>query len=161
MATDYTLKIDTAPGESKRDGAVDEIDVLSWSWGASQTGTMSYGGGGGGGKVNFNDFTFTMKVNKASPVLYLRCCDGEHLKQAVLTCRKAGGKQQDFLKITFKDLIVTSYSIGGSNGSDDIPMESFSLSAAQTEFLYKEQKIDGTLAAGTPICYDQKLGKKV
>ena len=58
---DFFLKIDGIPGESADSKHKDEIDVISWSWGANQTGTMSYGGGGGAGKVNFQDFSFTMR----------------------------------------------------------------------------------------------------
>ena len=51
MAVDVFLKIADIPGESADSKHKGEIDVLSYSFGASQTGTMAYGGGGGAGKV--------------------------------------------------------------------------------------------------------------
>ena len=69
MASDIFAKIGDIKGESLDDKHKDEIEVLSWSWGVSQTGTMAYGGGGGEGKANFNDFNFIHHVDKASPVL--------------------------------------------------------------------------------------------
>ena len=39
MAVDYFLKIDGIEGESKDSKHAKEIDLLSWSWGASQTGS--------------------------------------------------------------------------------------------------------------------------
>ena len=52
MATvDYFLKIDGIDGESTDNKHKNEIDVLSWSWGETQSGTMAGGGGGGAGKV--------------------------------------------------------------------------------------------------------------
>ena len=39
----------------------------------------------------------------------LACASGEHIKKAVLTCRKAGKDQQEFLKFTFTDVLVSSY----------------------------------------------------
>ena len=158
MAADYFLKIDGIEGESHDSKHKDEIDLLSYSFGASQTGTHSAGGGGGAGKVSMQDFHFTMHINKATPKLLLACASGEHIKKAVLTCRKAGKEQQEFLKVTFTDLLVSSYNTGGSS---DIPMEQISLNFAKIEFEYKEQKPDGTLGGAVKAGYDLKLNKSV
>src|SRR5712692_175734 len=102
---DYFLKIEGTEGESADHKDKNEIHLESWSFGASQSGTMAFGGGGGAGKVSMQDFHFVMKVNKASPKLFLACATGEHIKKGVLTCRKAGKEQQEFLKITLSDLL--------------------------------------------------------
>jgi len=52
MAVDMFLKIDDIEGESVDDVHAGEIDILSWSWGMSQSGTTHTGPGGGAGKVN-------------------------------------------------------------------------------------------------------------
>jgi len=117
-AVDYFLKVDGVEGESTDDKHNDEIDVLSWSWGVQQSGTMAHGGGGGEGKASFNDFNFTHHVDKASPVLLKACATGEHIKEAVLTARKAGERQEEFLKVTFSDILVSSYRNGG--GQDGV-----------------------------------------
>jgi type VI secretion system secreted protein Hcp len=44
MAVDFFLKLDGIPGESKDKAHKGEIDVLAWSWGMSQSGTMHMGG---------------------------------------------------------------------------------------------------------------------
>lgn len=161
MAVDYFLKLDGIPGESTDHKHKDEIDVLSWSWGASQSGTMHTGGGGGAGKVNMQDFHFVMKVNKSTPKLILSCASGEHIKKAVLTCRKAGKEQQEFLKYTFSDVLVSSYQTGGSSSGDEIPMEQVSLNYAKMELEYKSQKLDGTLDGGIKSGWDLKANKLV
>ena len=112
-AVDYFLKLDGIEGESQDDKHKGDIDVESWSWGESQSGTHSGGGGGGAGKVQMQDFHFVMKVNKSSPKLLLACATGDHIKKAVLVCRKAGKTQQEFLKITMSDLLVSSFQTGG------------------------------------------------
>ena len=43
---DYFLKIDGIDGESSDDKHKNEIQVESWSFGETQTGTGAYGGGG-------------------------------------------------------------------------------------------------------------------
>src|SRR6185437_6277340 len=95
---DYFLKIDSVEGESGDHAHKGEIQLESWSFGETNAGNMAEGGGGGSGKVQMNDFHFVMKVNKASAKLFLACATGEHFKNAVLTCRKAGKTQQEFLK---------------------------------------------------------------
>jgi type VI secretion system secreted protein Hcp len=160
MPADFFLKIEGVPGESVDDKHKDEIDILSWSWGETQTGSSSRGGGGGAGKVQMQDFHFTMEANKSSPKLMLACATGEHIKTAKLTCRKAGGEQQEYMTITFSDVLVSSYQTGGSRG-DSIPQDQVSLNFAKLEFEYKPQKKDGTLDASIKTGYDLKANKKV
>jgi type VI secretion system secreted protein Hcp len=158
---DYFLKIDGIDGESPDEKHKNEIQVESWSWGETQTGTGAYGGGHGAGKVQMRDFNFTMKVNKSSPKLMQACATGEHIKKAVLTCRKAGKEQQEYLKWTFGDLVISSYQTGGSGGADVIPMDQISFNFATVEVEYKEQKPDGTLGGAIKAGYDIKKQKAV
>jgi type VI secretion system secreted protein Hcp len=160
MAVDYFLKIDGVPGESTDDKHKGEIDVESWSWGETQSGTSAAGGGGGAGKVSMQDFHFVMRLNKASPKLMLACATGEHLKSATLVCRKAGGDQQEYMKIVMSDLLVSSYQTGGSSG-DVVPIDQISLNFSKIEYEYKPQKADGSLDSPVKTGYDLKLNKKV
>jgi type VI secretion system secreted protein Hcp len=160
-AVDYFLKIDGIDGESQDSKHKAEIDVLSYSWGAAQVGTAATGGGLGSGKVNVHDIHFVMKVNKASPKLFLATCSGEHIKKAVLTARKAGKDQQEYLKVTMSDLIVSSYQTGGAGGMDPIPTEQCSLNFSKIEVEYKEQKPDGTLGGATKSGWNVKENKAV
>ena len=160
MAVDMFLKIDGIKGESRDSRHKDEIEILSYSWGLSQSGTMAFGGGGGAGKVQFQDFHFTNVVSKASPSLFLKCATGEHIKEATLTVRKAGGEQQDFLIIKLNDALVSSYQSGGSSG-DNLPTDSVSINYAKIEYTYKEQKEDGSLGGEVSAGWDLKANKKV
>lgn len=158
MAVDYFLKIKDIEGESADSKHKNEIDILSWSWGESQSGSSSYGGGGGAGKVAMQDFNFTMTVNKASPKLLLACANGSHIKEALLTCRKAGKEQQEYLKVKFTDLLVSSFQTGGSSGAE-VPVDQISLNFAKIEYEYYPQKADGTLDAKVPVHWDLKQNK--
>ena len=156
MAVDYFLKIDSVPGESTDKTHGKEIDLQSWSWGESNSGKHDSGGGGGAGKVAMQDFHFTMKVNKASPKLFLACATGQHIKEALLTCRKAGKEQQEYLKIKFSDLLVSSYQTGGSSGAE-VPVEQISFNFAKIEISYAPQKPDGKLDSPVVHNYSVKL----
>src|SRR5438067_713011 len=155
-AVDYFLKIDGIDGESAKNKHENEIELESWSWGESQSGTAAHGGGGGAGKVAMQDFHFVMKVSKASPKLMLACATGEHIKKAVLTARKAGKEQQEYLKVTLSDLLVSSYQTGGSGHGDVVPTDQVSLNFSKIEVVYKEQKADGSLGGATPAGFDLK-----
>ena len=158
---DYFLKLDGVEGEAQDSKHKGEIDLESWSWGETQTGTHVAGGGGGAGKVAMQDFHFVMRVNKASPKLMLACATGQHIKEGILVCRKAGKEQQEFLKVKFTDLLVSSYQTGGSANGDVVPLDQISLNFAKIEIEYKEQKADGTLGGAVKAGYDLKANKQV
>ena len=160
MAVDMFLKIDGIKGESQDKKHKDEIDLMSWSWGASNAGSHSAGGGGGAGKVSMQDFHFTMQLNKATPELMLACATGKHIPSAVLICRKAGGEQQEYLEAKFSDLLVSSYQTGNGGGGD-IPIESVSLNFSKIEYAYKPQDDKGKLGAAVKAGYDLKKNAKV
>ncbi|HYF05163.1 MAG TPA: type VI secretion system tube protein Hcp [Patescibacteria group bacterium] len=160
-AVDYYLKIEGIEGESTDSRHKGEIEIESFSWGATQPGISrpgSAGGGGGAGKVNFQDLHFTAKASKASPKLMLAAATGEHIKKAVLFVRKSG-QQQDFYKIELQEVLVSSYQTGGSSGQ--VPTESFSLNFTKIEFEYRAQKADGSLDAPVKAGYDVKANKKI
>ncbi|CAG0985187.1 Protein hcp1 [Anaerolineae bacterium] len=160
-AVDYFLKIDGIKGESQDHKHSGEIELESWTWGETNSGSMGSSSGGGAGKVVMQDFHFTMKTNSASPKLLLACAGGDHIKKATLTCRKAGKDQQEFLVLDFTDLLISSYQVSGHSGSDVLPMESISFNFTQLEFKYKEQKADGSLAGEVKVGWNVKTHKKV
>jgi type VI secretion system secreted protein Hcp len=156
---DYFLKIEGVDGESKDSKHEKEIELESFSWGETNTGTAGHGGGAGAGKVSPQDFHIVKRVDKASPKLFISCATGEHFTKAVLIARKAGKEQQEYLKLTFEDLIVSSYQLGGAAQSDVVPMDQVSLNFAKLEVSYKPQKPDGTLDAEVKQKYDFAANK--
>jgi type VI secretion system secreted protein Hcp len=154
---DVHLKLGDIKGESTDDKHKDEINILSWSWGVTNAGSMDYGGGGGKGKAAFSDFHFMHHIDKASSNLYKLCATGEHIKEATLTCTKSGKTPQDYLVLKLSDVLVTSVNDSGGGGPETA--ESFSLQCAKVEMEYKPQKADGSLDAGIKFGYDIKANK--
>lgn len=152
MAVDMFLKLDDVKGESTDDKHKDEVDVLAWSWGMNQSGTTHMGGGGGSGKVSVHDLSLTKYVDKSSPNLILATCNGKHYKQALLTVRKAGEKPLEYIKITMKEVIVSSLSTGGSGGVDRLT-ENITLNFAEFKIEYTPQKSDGSGEAAVEAAY--------
>jgi type VI secretion system secreted protein Hcp len=160
-ATDFFLKIEGVEGESSDAKHKGEIDLESWSWGQAQSGSHHSGGGGGSGKVTMHDFHGVMKHNKASPRLMIACATGEHFKKAVVTCRKAGKDQQEYLKITLHGLLVASYQTSGAGQGGIVPTDNFSLNFTKIEFEYREQKPDGTLGGSHKVGYCLQTNQKL
>jgi type VI secretion system secreted protein Hcp len=154
MAVDAFLKLGDIKGESVVAGHEDEIQVLSWSWGMSQTGTTHKGTGGGAGKVDVQDMMIVHSLDSASPAITLACCNGKHFESAVLSVRKAGEKPLDYLIITMTDVIITSVSPGGASGAEVVD-ESFSLNFAKFKYAYQPQDNKGGKKGGAiEIEYD-------
>ena len=151
MAVDIHIKIDTIAGQSEIKGFEGQIQVQSFSWNMQQTTSFGSSSGGGAGRVNMGDLTFVHSVDKGTPKLMIACCTGAHLKDAVLTCRKAGGERAiDFLKITLTDVIISSVSPSGSNDGDT-PIEAVSLAFAEYKVEYQEQDNKGSKKGGPVI----------
>ena len=156
MASDIFAKLGTIKGESLDSKHKDEIEVLSYSWGVTNSGSMAHGSGGGEGKATFHDLSFVHKIDKASAVLMQACSTGEHIKEAVITHRKAGKEQHEYLIVKMNDVIITGVTHGGSA---DGHSENVSLSFAKVALEYKSQKADGSLDAGVFFKYDLKANK--
>ena len=160
MAVDMFLKLEGKPvdGEALDKEHRDEIDILAWSFGVSNSGTMHVGGGGGAGKANFQDVSFTCWYEKSTNKVMKLCATGEHIETATLTCRKAGGTPLEYIIYTFKKCIVSSISTGGSGGEDRLTVN-FTLNFSEFETSYVPQKPDGT--GETPIRFGYNIAEAV
>ena len=147
MAVDMFIKIGDIKGESVDHAHKGEIDVLAWSWGMSQSGSMHIGGGGGSGKVAVQDLSFTKWVDKSSANLLMMCSNGKHIPSAKLVVRKAGENALEYLIIEMMDIIVSSISTGGSGGEDRLT-ENVTLNFAMVKVDYQPQKQDGSKDGG-------------
>lgn len=159
MAVSIFARIGSIKGESQHARHKDEIEVLSWSWGMSQSGTMGHGGGRGAGKASFQDFSFTHHLDKASPLLMRACATGEHIKQATITVGRAGTGPQEYLVITMTDVLVTSVSTS-ANVEGEGTVEGVALAFAKVDLEYKPQKPDGSLDAGIHFTWNLKANKE-
>ena len=121
MAVDFFLKLDQINGESADEKHKDEITVMSFSWGASQTTSVSGSGGSGAGKASLADLSIMKNYDAASTPIYKALLAGTHIKTGVLTAIKTGGDGSPFMTISLTELFVTSIQI---SGSAEIPMES-------------------------------------
>jgi type VI secretion system secreted protein Hcp len=154
MAIEYFLKLDGLPGESLSAKHANEIELHSWSWGASNPVHMD-GSGMSAGKVSFSDISVSKPVDKASAKLLELCCTGKHISTGTLSCSKSTGDKNpgDYLTIKLTEIAITSFQGGGSSG-EATGTESLSLAFAKFELDYKIQGKDGTLTAAGTASWD-------
>ncbi len=157
MAVDCFLKLDDIKGESADSKHAGEIDVLAWSWGASQTASFQTGTGGGTAKVAVQDLTITKAVDRASPTLWGLVHSGKPIKQGQLTQRKAGGTQLEFLIINIEDAVISSMTNNNPVGAEALT-ETLTLNFARVKYAYTPQKPDGSADAGVKFGYDIAKG---
>lgn len=157
MATDIHLKIEGIKGESKDAKHKDEMEITDWSWSFVQPSTMGSGGGGGAGKVTMEAIEFGKNMDLATPTLAIKCCTGEHIPTAVMTQRKAGGKNQlEYLRVEMKTVMVSGIS---HSSSGEVPTEKLKLSFASFKLYYAEQDDKGAKKQELDVSYSLKENK--
>src|SRR5690606_4482240 len=156
MAVDIFLKLsNNIRGESQDDKHRDEIDVLAWNWGLTQSGTTHIGSGGGGGKVNVQDITLTKYVDLATNDLIKRATSGEHIENGELIVRKSGGASPvEYFRIKMENIMITSYNTGGAKGGLDRIQETLTLNFRKFEVVYTLQEDSGAPGAETMSGWD-------
>lgn len=154
-AVDFFLKIDGIEGEATHELHRGEIEVLSWSWGATNS-SSALGSGGGAGKANFQDLSITKTVDKASPKLMLYCAQGKHIPSATLTVRRGGG---EFMKIEMSNVLISSFKVAGDRATG-APTNEVRLRFSRVVITTFVQNADGST---TPVKagYDLATNKKV
>ncbi len=157
---DMFLKISNVKGEAKDATHQDEIDILAWTWGASQSGSSHMGGGGGSGKVQFQDVSVTKMLDASSTVLWESCAAGKHFDKATLTVRKAGGNPLEYYILNMEHVLITNVSVGAAGGEDGIT-ENVTLNFSKCEYEYVEQKPDGSGAAARAFGWNIEENKKI
>ena len=146
---DAHLKLGDIKGESKHKDHKDEVELLSFSLGGNQAGTAGFGGGMGAGKVAMHDIHCVARLDKGTAHFFHGMASGKHFDQGTITCRKAGGQQEKFLVLELKDLLISSFQMGGSPGGDALPSVQFSLNCGTISIEYLEQDSTGkTTSAG-------------
>ena len=159
---DYFLKIEGLKGESTDSKHKEEIELESFSWGARNGTTIgSATGGAGAGKGVGLEFVITKRADRTSPMFYLACTSGTHFKEAFLTCRKAGGEQQEYFKAKFTTVFTTNYQTHGETGAGGLVLETITMVYGALEIIYKEQKPDGSLGGEVKQGWNFVTNKKI
>jgi type VI secretion system secreted protein Hcp len=156
MAVDYFLKLDGVQGESQDDNHKNEIQIMSWSWGASQVSSVAGTGGSGAGKADLSDFSVMCFFDKSTPKFFKSICSGTHIPTGTMSAIKSGADGKPYLKVDFKEMFVSSLQISGSS---EIPTVSLSFTYNEIKIDYSSQDEKGNLTSTGAVTYNTKANK--
>jgi type VI secretion system secreted protein Hcp len=138
---DMFLKLDGVEGESPDSAHKGEIQVNGFSLNAV-SGRDAFTNQAAGA-VRMSHVTIRAKIDKSTPKLFTKIAKNEKIPSAVLACRKAGGEQFEYFKMTLSDVLVVKVQVGGSGGGGAIPQCEFDLAYGKIEISAKEQTTGG------------------
>ena len=138
---EYFLRLDGVPGDSVDDQHAAWIDVASYSWGASNSSTVS-GSGWSSSKANIGSLSLMTQTGSAGPRLFFRTMSGKHSATATMEGVTQGDAPRRFLQLELKDVLVTSFQESGSGSGQ--PYDSFSLDFASIKYtIYLQDAMGG------------------
>lgn len=149
---DFFLKIDTerggtVKGEAQDREHKDEIELIGWAWGLSQSTTAT---GMRKGRAAVHQLVVRKRADSATTALMGAVARNDKIKTAVLTARRAGNGQQTFLKMTLRNAYVTSFEIEGEGGIDGPgTVERLKIAFEKVTVDYTPQGPDGLPRGGT------------
>jgi type VI secretion system secreted protein Hcp len=141
-------------GEAQDQKHKGEIQVHSFIWDVMQP--IDKTSGLAGGKRNYSPFVFVMATQTASAHLIQAAITGEHLKEVLITCRKAGKEQQEYLVYKLQTCMVSKFESGYLFDNAAIPHDRVSIVFRKFECSVRSQNPDGTL--GGPVMVADELG---
>jgi type VI secretion system secreted protein Hcp len=157
MAVDMFLMLDGIKGESADDKHKGEIDIQSFSWGLSQSGSGHRGSGSGTGKVDMADITIQKLADKSTPSLMLACANGKHIAKGKLTVRKAGENPLDYYTIDIEGILISSFN---TSGGGELPTETVGLNFVKIKHEYWTQSDKGAKGENANFSWDASKNVK-
>jgi type VI secretion system secreted protein Hcp len=145
MADIYAfLDLEGIPGESQDSDYTDKIELLSFSWGATNNSSYASGTGSGIGKGQIQDMSFSKYADKSSLKLMERSVNGKPI---------GSGKVSLLKQYDLTNVVVTSFQTSAA-GDGNLPVESFTLHFVKVQSHYKPQGNEGDPAGNIDFGWD-------
>ncbi len=125
-------------GESSDSVYPGQIEVTGWSWGMTTSSTI--GGAGKAGRSALSELRLRKLTDTASTALMSVMRNNELIKKAVLTVRKAGGVQIDYLSVTIRKGRITYFEIAAPDGPQLSEELSIAFESIDVEYHEQDQK---------------------
>ncbi|MEZ5277967.1 MAG: type VI secretion system tube protein Hcp [Opitutaceae bacterium] len=139
------IKFDGVDGESNVSGREGQSEVVAWSWSVVRANSDDSGSTRTRGSAVVGDLMVTKLLDKASVKLIEACLQGKVYPTVTLTLDQPGaaGGLFTYLVIEMKGVLVSSFSVGQSEG-EDRPTESVSMNFEEIKVTYSIQNSDGS-----------------
>lgn len=136
MAFDCFLKLTGLAGETSDEAHKDWIEINSFQVGTNVHVTTASAGARTSGRCSWSEAVCTKTCDKATPKLMLAACKGDHFKEATVVICRATGDKQKYMEYKMEDALISSFSTSVHDGSESLPMESFSINFGKITFTY-------------------------
>ena len=155
MADLIHLKLTGIKGESTSAQHRDEIALEGWNWGVSTSLPMGgTAGGAAAARPVFSPFSWTHRVDIASPLLWKACATGQHIAEAQLSIARPLTTAGDYLTLRMTDVLVTSVGLTDVSSDTQPPLESVAMSFTTFEYSYRPQLANGSFGPAVTFKYD-------
>ena len=144
-----------SPGTLSVSGQPQTSEIQAWSWGLSNSGSAHAGGGAGAGRANIQDVSVTKLVDANSVALVKGVATGQHFEAVTLDFPLATGVSPFVVKLELQDVLVTSYSTGGSAGQSDAMTENVTFNFAKFKYSIGTASFGFNVAENAPLGWDQ------
>lgn len=150
------IKIGDIKGESVVKDHVEEIEVLSWSWGVERPITSGDGSTRTRGTPQVLDLEISKILERSTPKLFEACVKGTVLPEAVLVIRKpdVDAGLLKTLEIRLTNVSVTSDTLTGSTDA----IEKVTLDFETIAMTYFILNSDGTPGGTVEMSYNLETG---
>jgi type VI secretion system secreted protein Hcp len=161
MASDMYMKLQGIDGDSTDEKHPKWIEMLSFSVGHAlqMDGTKSKGTRSSG-KANFQDMTVSKQMDSTSPQLADHVARGQHIPEITIELCRATGEKTVYMKYVLKDVVISSYSTGGSTGGGE-PIETLTFDYAEIHWVYTPANVKGVKAADMKKGWSLEANKAV
>ncbi len=139
------IKFDGVDGEAQDKDHKGWSDIASFGQGLNQPGGAATGATRRRGDVVMDDISISKELDKASPKIAEAICKGKVFPKVEiqLTASYTDAGRVTYYAYELKNVLITSYNIGGSGQSEDVPMEDFSLNFEEIKVTYTEADSQG------------------
>ncbi len=161
MHNSIYLQVEGVTGEALDAGHQGWIDVLTFEWHIKQPTENTVGGGGGCGRLVVKDLLVYARLDKAMPTMMTMAAEGRALGEVVLSMDKAGGKQNEFLNISLKNVIISAIELAPGQRAQGVATDGqigvlYRFSPSKLEVKYSAQSEAGQSSAPVTFTWDVK-----
>ncbi len=155
MAVNIFLQIPNIPGDSTTKGFANQFELMSYSWGVSNTSTNA-----GSGKPNFTSLNVMTFGGSHAPSLMLATAAGTRVGTLVLsfTTTTGTGAISVVATYTLTNAFIQSYQESGSEGGGP-PTVSMSFGYSKIDFKQYKANKDGTTTLSDDRFWDLQANK--
>ena len=134
------IKFDGVDGEAQDKDHKGWSDLLSFGQGMTQPGGGATGATRRRGDVIVDDISLVKELDKSSPKIAEAVCKGKVYPKVDihLTASIANAGRVTYYVYELKNVLVTSYNIGGSGQAEEVPTENISLNFEEIKTTYTE-----------------------